>query len=170
MATIVKDWITKAGLRAVINLNNHHCGYVAVPKSHPLYGIAYSQPAPPPITMDYLKDQPIGKRGIIDLMCNAMKTDERPDVGFLFDVHGGITYSGSGNRDYPAIGADLWWFGYDCAHAGDLQRGEMAQYAKPGAAWRDETYCEAECESLAEQLKSVGELIDTARSQAKGKP
>jgi hypothetical protein len=41
--TISRDWITRAGLRAVIVLletpyMKHHCGYIAVPQGHPAYG------------------------------------------------------------------------------------------------------------------------------------
>ena len=36
--TVEKDWITEAGLRAVVVMTSmgHRCGYVGVPKNHPL--------------------------------------------------------------------------------------------------------------------------------------
>ena len=40
---IEKDWITESGLRAVclVVRNSHRCGYVGVPKEHPLHGLDY---------------------------------------------------------------------------------------------------------------------------------
>ena len=46
---IESDWTTKAGLRAVVGVvcfdgvDSHRCGYVAVEKTHPLYGEPYDQ-------------------------------------------------------------------------------------------------------------------------------
>ena len=69
------------------------CGYVAVDPGHPLHGRDY----------------------------------EVPNV----DVHGGLTYADScqerateaeGVCHVPQPGQphDVWWFGFDCAHLGDL--------------------------------------------------
>jgi hypothetical protein len=56
----------------------HLCGYVGIPKIHPLFGKHY------------------------DDAC--------------IQIHGGLTYADS-DEDW---GGGLWWFGFDCAHAGDL--------------------------------------------------
>jgi hypothetical protein len=72
---------------------------------------------------------------------------------------------------------DLWWFGFDCAHAGDFTPGieatlrEMRSRApmsavpeelhrlywqgREGEVYRDMAYVEAECASLARQLKEI---------------
>lgn len=55
----------------------HLCGYVGIPKNHPLYGKHYSD-------------------------------DEVADI----HTHGGLTYAQEGE--------ELWWFGFDCSHSGDL--------------------------------------------------
>src|SRR5438105_1894678 len=73
------------------------CGYVAVPPGHPLHGKDYN-------------DEALGET----------------------DVHGGLTYASacSGHICHvPEAGepADVWWFGFDCIHAGDLAPGH-AQY------------------------------------------
>src|SRR5690606_33101439 len=127
---VEKDWITAAGLRAVVLLvggGRHRCGYVAVPEGHALHGKDYSWPH---------------------------------DI----EVHGGLTYAGGGDG-YPVGGDDLWWFGFDCAHAWDAPSEAWVQAQRekhpflepwtplaPGATHRDLPYCEAECESLARQL------------------
>lgn len=63
------------------------CGYVGVPKAHPLFGEDY-----------------------FDL-----------DI----DVHGGLTYAAMCGDDHcrgvcHEADDEAWWFGFDCAHAGDL--------------------------------------------------
>ena len=46
VSDLIKDWVTKAGYRAVIVKHNsryggYHCGYVSIPPIHPLFGIDY---------------------------------------------------------------------------------------------------------------------------------
>jgi len=147
---IENDWVTRAGYRAVALFihGSHRTGYVSVPPTHPFFGKEYNQDsglALPPETE-------IGKRGPIDVFVNSFK--ETCDVGFLFDVHGGITYSRSG-KDYPVENNpdENWWFGFDCAHLGDLREGETASPWEPMATHKSLAYVEDECESLADQLK-----------------
>lgn len=93
-----KQWLDAAtGLPCLVVRNTHCtgslCGYVGLPKSHPLYG------------KDYYT----------------------PDV----EVHGGLTFAGEcqevqndceGICHKVEVGEDdkVWWFGFDCAHGGDL--------------------------------------------------
>jgi hypothetical protein len=91
------------------------------------------------------------------------------DIDGAFDVHGGLTFS---NRCHGAIchvpepgePDDVWWFGFDCSHFGDLAPVETS-FAKiiPGFPMRDRSldrmlvykdiaYVTAEVESLAEQI------------------
>ena len=82
----------------------------------------------------------------------------RPDN--IFDVHGGLTYSGGGeNSNYP-VESDLWWFGYDCIHAGDARdlnflpsevRIIEEKFFIEGTVKTLE-YCVSECESLVNQI------------------
>ena len=147
--TVENDWTTKAGLRAICILTGmgHRCGYVGIPKGHPLYGVEYHEHSDAlREAMERIGNDPIGKRGVVPLFCH--KSGEcPPDV--VFDVHGGITYSGGGDG-YPADG-DEWWFGFDCAHAGDATGSSLF----PGGVLRTREYVESECESLAEQLAMI---------------
>ena len=58
----------------------------------------------------------------------------------------------------PALGDpdNVWWFGFDCAHAGDLCP-KMTRYGRhpDDDRYRDIGYVEAECAKLAMQLASV---------------
>lgn len=122
------------------------CGYVAVPPGHPLHG----------------KDM----------------SDERVSA---LDAHGGITYADGCRGDIchePQEGepADVYWLGFDCAHAWDYSPGlaktlreakayfvaehpglqELVGPEFPRGVYRDEAYVRAECESLAAQLMAAG--------------
>jgi hypothetical protein len=93
------------------------------------------------------------------------------------NVHGGLTYASkcSGTICHvpkPGSPDDVWWFGFDCAHSGDLSSMKYASsirsrrgdynHAKALAAntWTVETYrtfeyVKAETERLAEQLAKL---------------
>ena len=97
----------------------------------------------------------------------------------IIEVHGGLTYSGSGLGPHPVSPQkeDLFWFGFDCAHYMDFapgmdaisrslnlpsreegpydeERGILMEYGQP-STYRDITYVKAEVESLAHQLKTI---------------
>jgi hypothetical protein len=124
------------------------CGYVAVPKGHPFFGKDSDANADGKKFSD-VSNQPIGKRGIIPLLLATQIGEDDPiTIATLIDVHGSLTYSGTGVR---GIGdKDSWWFGFDCAHLGDI-------IPKLGPTWRDGVYrdleyVKRETESLARQL------------------
>lgn len=133
------------GLRCVgiMTSMGHRCGYVGVDDTHPLFGFKYTSTLPKELLpmWEKIKTKPAGKRCIIDIFCCDMKNSE---VGILFDVHGGITYSGSSEDKYP-VESDkkLWFFGFDCSHTDD-------QYDP-----KSQEYVEAECLSLAQQLLAI---------------
>jgi hypothetical protein len=68
-------------------------------------------------------------------------------------VHGGLTFAGPHVSGPP----DVWWFGFDCAHAGDYAPGMVADgfTAFPGEVYRDLPYVLAEIMGLAEQVGRV---------------
>lgn len=104
----------------------HRCGYVGIGTSHPLYKRSYSEHCN--VLNCLSKDSnnwQIGNIGIIPLFLHAIRYDEddqtattRPDIAF--DVHGSITYSDC-QMDHPVrhLPYPLWWFGFNCGHAGD---------------------------------------------------
>ena len=88
------------------------------------------------------------------------------------DVHGGLNYSDCCMETGPVCHvpdpgepADVWWFGFDCGHAWDLQPGLAARERglsdfpqnlydrlRASETYRDLAYVRAEVESLARQL------------------
>ncbi len=108
--------------------SGHWCGYVAVAPSHPLHGKSYD--------------------------------DARTAEGEYIEVHGGLTYADKCNGHIchvakPGEPDDVWWFGFDCAHAGDYSP-KYARYGRtPGEDYRDVPYVQAETRRLADQLAAV---------------
>jgi len=138
---ILRDWKTKVGFRAIVIKTEmgHNCGYVGVDKKHALFGKSYSQHCDCliPLRNKAMKGK-ISKRGIIPVFCYD---GESASMDIVFDVHGGVTYSGT-DKKYP-IKSNLHWIGFDCAHAGDTL--EICNL----------DYCIKECESLAKQIKEI---------------
>lgn len=112
-----------------ITFGGNLCGYVAVNPDHPLYGKDY----------DFAEDNhPIS-------------------------VHGGLTYSDKCQGRIchvpdPGDPDNVWWFGFDCAHSGDL----LPRWIKeePVMVFKDDTYktidyVREEVTNLAKQLASI---------------
>lgn len=133
-----ETWVSDTGLNCEIfpcrfsSGNYHLCGYVEVPREHPLYGCDHTAEVPLMLTWakDAVMKQPIGKRGAIDVFCMAGRGLR---CGDLFNVHGSITYSRM-HKD------STYWYGFDCGHCDDSPDIQNSAYVR------------AECESLAHQI------------------
>lgn len=143
---VESSWITDAGLPAVIIIGStgHRCGYVAVSKLSPLYGVAYDKQIPQ-ITKEMTEQTTLGSKSpILAITASCGADDEnsiRRSLDIIINVHGGLTYSGKSNGYPVKLDKPGWWFGYDCGHYGDDEpNGQSAEY------------CRAQCESLAKQL------------------
>jgi len=114
----------------------HLCGYVAVPETHPFYGKDYNHEVPMP---QGLMEQPIGKRGALNVITMSLAADRgMARISDIIDVHGSLTF-GAAIKGAPA----RWYFGFDCAHAGDNRE------------TCNEDYVKAEIKSLAKQLDAL---------------
>lgn len=101
----VEKQFTYKGYQCVVVMQSlgHRCGYVGIPIEHPLYGKDY---------FDY-----------IDININHGNVP----IDNYFSCHGGITYANGGvYSEYPIKG-NLWWFGFDCAHWGDIRDFQAAK-------------------------------------------
>jgi hypothetical protein len=148
------QWVDETtGLDCLIVRNGaggNLCGYVGVPPGHPWHGVGYS---------DHLKVE-----------CDAewCWTDgHRPDA--TVEVHGGLTYSdpcqesadparGICHVPEPGRPDDVWWFGFDCAHAWDLSPGYQRYLGMPpmgDETYKPVAYVRREVETLARQLAEV---------------
>lgn len=127
-----KQWSDPAtGLPCLIVRNEHvdRCGYVGVLKSHALYGKPYDAAA--------------------------------------VDVHGGLTFAdrcaehgrdeGSICHIAPEDEDDVWWFGFDCAHAYDASpsRHMSSLNNYRDVSYRDFQYVTDQVTALAAQLVAL---------------
>jgi hypothetical protein len=153
------------GLRCVVLFTDmgHRCGYVGIGKDHPFYQKDYSDNVPQDFITKWHEtlQGTVGKRSPIDVLCMVMSPDN-PKIGYLFDVHGGITYAGGGKK-YP-VDDERWYFGFDCAHCDDAPDSEAAsEYGfklspyrlERHGTMRSKDYVIQECHNLADQLLSI---------------
>ena len=108
-----------------------------------------------------MNNKPIGKRGIVSVFCWDGK---KVAMDLLFDVHGGITFSGK-LRDING-----WWIGFDCAHSGDAkdtsimderhrELEEKYHLNFDGDIVRTKEYVEQECKNLIDQIIKYSPII-----------
>lgn len=85
------------------------------------------------------------------------------------DVHGGLTYADKCGGSIchvpkPGMPADVWWFGFDTAHSGDIVPRMLASDIKLGLphidygfpqSYKNIDYAKRETERLAKQLTEV---------------
>lgn len=159
----------------MFNAMGYRCGYVGVPKSHPLYGKSCDD------YLDIKKADIDGREisGVFPFLIALMDEDDRVRIDAYFYCHGGITFANGGkNSNYP-IDSDLWWFGFDCGHCGDgreldfagirfpkyrntiLRQLEVEKAFEFEDPVRTEEYVAEECKKLAEQLKEFEEGEET---------
>jgi hypothetical protein len=107
------------------------CGYVAVPKGHPLHGVDYQD------------------------------CDGRVDVHGGLTYGRACQEGGSiCHVPLPGESADVWWLGFDCGHGGDLSPAMTARMPELqmylDATYRTIEYAREQTKALAEQLKTLG--------------
>lgn len=160
------------GLKCIAYREHSHGawrGYVGVPASSPLYGIGYADVIPYP---DTWKEQAVNldQVDILQLFLTALDPDAVPaahaPLTIVFPSHRGLSFAGH-IEDFP----ELWFFGFDCAHAGDLVPEFEEVYARlarelpdiPGwpslhgtprqpREYRTLEYVKGVCERLAQRL------------------
>jgi len=107
------------------------CGYVGVPKDSRLNGKNY-----------YFYTESENGLSKLEQAINNIS------------VHGGLTFSEKRKEN-----DDTWYFGFDCAHSGDLV-GYLFDYPEMdrGDTYKDKQFVITECQNLAKQLKDIIDL------------
>lgn len=109
--------------------NGHWCGYIQVQKDSRLYGKNYYTSSESELGISKVKE--------------AINNIE---------IHGGLTFAGK-------FDDDNWWFGFDCAHSGDLQFYQFDYKMNiEGDIYRTKEYVIDECKKLALQIKEIIDL------------
>lgn len=183
------QWIDPyTGLRCMVNRcdGGHLCGYVGVTEGHPLWGFEYDHQVDEPDGWADSKSLDPSRASSIDAFLYIAGDDGKVSIGFLLDVHGGLTFSretgGSEHRERvqlnrPEIFDDYlanphewmcwvddegrasptWFFGFDCHHLGDCDL-RRDQLWREGV-YRDFDYVERQVTSLAAQIKRLAEMM-----------
>lgn len=159
MSIGIERWGSHQGLDWLVVARNtgHRCGYVRVPKGHPLHELSYTDTAPG-FTAEELRAIKAGKRGVLATIRHSLDPDRKPSLDVVFDVHGSLTFSGE------LEGQEGWWLGFDCDHHGDAKDptlctsliGELLLTVERRAGLlgtiRTADYVEHECKRLAQQI------------------
>ena len=122
------------------------CGYVGVAPDHPAHGKNYDH-------WSYGADGEPSALEPIEEAINGLQ------------AHGGLTFAGAcGHGDDPARGIchipgdgepdTVWWFGFDCAHCGDLSP-DMGRRRRDEGVYRDLAYVRDQVAALAAQLAAL---------------
>ena len=142
------------------------CGYTGIDRTHPWAGKEYGDCLLPtakprgelesdrkPMFPD--SDLTMSERMIESLSQKIICGEEGfgHTVESMIEVHGGVTFAGEWEE---FGGGDIWWFGFDCAHAWDLVPGLPEAFADHGT-YRDENFVVREIEAMAKQIKSKGD-------------
>ena len=155
------------GLPCLIHRNHSGalCGYVGVTEGHPLFGQSYSTRVAKPVGFENRKAT--DTTPAIAVLIEALREDKDDTISLelAIEVHGGLTYSGpcrpvrkdgGGVCHVPDPGEpdNVWWFGFDCAHAGDAmpQYNSLHNFNRDDS-YRDIDYVTRQCGALALQLK-----------------
>ena len=133
--------------------SGHLCGYAGVGPTHPLHGVDYNDPHP---SLKVLYEgERSSKPGVVEMVLASCKdTDaERYTPDLVFSVHGGITYT-KDRAPYQEPDGN-WWFGFDCAHAGDLCPNREWRTFETDDVYRTFEYVQDKVRHLAYQLAEV---------------
>ena len=130
--TVEKDWITKAGLRAVVIATEmgHRCGYVGLPESSKLYGVHYN---------NELLDAIDVHGGLTFSELAGKYPIESSLFWFGFDCNH------SGDAKDPEIASEEYLKLFEKYRV-------LGNYS---GTVRDLAFCERECEQLATQLAAI---------------
>lgn len=161
----------RTGLKCRIKRNKvlgNLCGYVGVPPGHAFFGWGAEDKIK--FQRDLVGPHRIGKDiGIIDAFLfgtgDGGKTGTVP-LAFALPAHGGVNYSGSHSTD-DGDEPGLWWFGFDCGHAGDVAPA-LVRYGIDGE-YRTIEYVKDQCAKLAfvlRKLERATDLIETPMPEA----
>lgn len=172
------QWVDEAtGLDCLIvrNYGGALCGYVGLPESHPLHGADYEKPnvdVHGGLTFADGCHEPTRegwekmKAHFPSWEAEAAKYSHNPNSDaavrvreyrpFLDDFDGYVAHLQPRSICHiPLAGRPdkVWWFGFDCAHSGDVSPSYASRYESMGyETYKDIGYVRAEVTSLAAQL------------------
>lgn len=93
---------------------------------------------------------------------------EYDDVSLDAHIHGGLTFSGRRAKQLvPKELHDMWWFGFDCAHDGDIVPKLLSTCPQSGE-YRTLKYVRKEIATLASELAQRSKHASTHPEGSEG--
>ena len=140
--------------------SGHWCGYVRVEPGSPLHGKeqSWELDCPPKwLNREVNVQEDIGWMGALRA---AFTEPGKVSLGLLLFCHGGLTYAAKGPP-----GDDGWWFGFDCALAGDAWPRRLVELDDPGV-YRTLEYVQDQTIRLAKQIRELEQkMIEQTNTQ-----
>jgi len=136
------QWVDEATGLVCLALRHRHwgqwCGYVGVPAGHPWHGVDADDDRVWACAHGYRVNYAAG-----------CQEDDSPVEQRICHI------------PTPGEPDDVWWFGFDCGHAGDLSpfmKAALGAFGFPldGMEYRTLEYVQVECSALAAQLAVAG--------------
>jgi len=160
------------GLRCVMRRNSFGiwCGYVGVGEDHPWFGLPSNTLIKP--TPDMLENRSLDDMGVFNLFIASFSNKDPSDeleIASALRVHGGISFS-----DFMDDG--LFYYGFDCGHAGDFAPEMQKHYETlpehlrrsiPRGVYRDQQFVVSECQQLAAQLVRIAQAFKATAEASK---
>lgn len=153
------------GLQCAMRRNSsggYWCGYVALPEGHALHGKHYHDPITVPAGYMDREAKVDEDYGAIALFCGALAAKPEENVWPLelaVRCHGGLTYSANHAPSEDPDGR--WWFGFDCAHAGDLCPNYSYSHGSDDV-YRNAEYVRASLAKLCRDIAAISEPLAAA--------
>lgn len=133
----------------------HLCGYIAVPPAHPWFGKSYDD-----IDVDVHGGLTFEHASVFAHPAEMARLEEKANAAdAMFGDHYRRLATAEKEKageedDYPhALGTEAWWYGFDCAHSGDLSPGMGHSFGHE--VYRDRDYVFVEIERLASQAAAA---------------
>lgn len=125
------------------------CGYVGVDETHPWFGKGYDDI----VTGSVPENTTVEDVGFMNAFLNGRNINEEQNtapISMLVPCHGGLTYAAKGS--HIEEDSKLWWFGFDCSHAGDYS---PSLNFHSDDVYRDMEFVKSSCMRAAEALSKA---------------
>jgi len=154
------------------------CGYIGVPPSHPWYGVWYNDiqcDVHGGLTYSAWETHGLSSKVCIDGEERYPTKEEYAnsrsplDEGSIWNRMTFPKIDEPKEEPYPHdTGMDLYWIGFDCAHAMDIIPGIDGSLSRNGSTYKDEEYVRNEIAGMVSQAAEVYQFSKEVRSDKPG--
>lgn len=147
-------------------------GYVGVPSAHPLFGFALDA-VPVDIAssvhghLTYARECEVNR---FERQPHGKPREERYTVCHVTRVRLVQDYREVQTTADEFRHEDLWWFGFDTNHAGDLVPKGYGSRRRKGDVYRDQGFVYGHCAALARRLRDVTNRVEEHDVPSRARP